>query len=462
MLAAGAIVVSVIWFNLPRDRSEEKEKDALTRIHERGYMIALTDENTMNYFISRGEPMGFQLSLLESFARELGVPLRVIASNDYSKLDYYIRNNAADLMALDLPITSYNSDLISYSLPLGETRLVLVQKKNKSNTDPAGSLVTSLKKFPEDTVYVQLNPFQRGFYHQFYKATGKKAILKEVAGVSQEKLVRMVAEGTIRFAVVHENVAMELKRYFYNLDLSVVVYPLFSYGWGFRSHSDSLGSALDIWIKELKASGKLKKIYLEYFNNQRIAGLMQSDYFSPNGKKLSPYDDEIKKSSRIINWDWRLVASLVYQESNFRQGQISTHNASGLMQLMPEISSRFGIDSLSTPSRQIEGGVRYLKYLDKQFPEEITNPLERINFVLAAYNVGIGRVLAAREKAEQFGRDKNRWNRHVDYYLLRRSKKDPRGHADTSATSPVDYKTEGFVDDIVSRYFHYRNLYKQP
>ena len=130
------------------------------------------------------------------------------------------------------------------------------------------------------------------------------------------------------------------------------------------------------------------------------------------------------------------------------------------MQLMPETAAKFGIDSLATPARQIAGGIKYLNYLDKQLPDEITDPVERIYFVLASYNVGIGRVMAAREKAKKFGKDMNRWNGNVDYYLLRRSKKEPVAKPDTIDSYPVDYKTEGFVDDIVNRYFHYRNLIK--
>ncbi|MFZ4561769.1 MAG: hypothetical protein ACOYNU_00200 [Bacteroidales bacterium] len=68
--------------------------------------------------------------------------------------------------------------------------------------------------------------------------------------------------------------------------------------------------------------------------------------------------------------------------------------------------------------------------------------------------------MAAREKAEKFGKNKNRWNGHVDYYLLRRSIKNPVAKHDSLDPYPVDYKTEGFVDDIVTRYYHYRNLIK--
>lgn len=437
---------------------DEVRKDALRRIRERGYMIALTDRNTLNYFIYRGEPMGYQLTLLESFARHLGVPLRIIAANDISKLVYYLHNNAADLIALNIPVSGDGRKIASFSEPFGETRLVLVQRKIlRPGKDGTGN-IRSLKEFPKDTVYVIKNQFMSALYHAFYKKTGKHAILKEENDISQEELIRQVSDGTIRFAVCQENVAMVYHRYYRNLDISVLAFPLFSYAWGTGMTSDSLRAEIDIWLRDYKAARNLKQTYMAYFDNQRIAKFMQSDYFSVNGKKLSPFDDAIREQSKLVMWDWRLVASLVYEESNFQPGQVSSRSASGLMQLMPETAAKFGIDSTATPARQIAGGVKYLRYLDKQLPEMITSPVERVYFILASYNVGIGKVLAARERAEKFGKDPNRWNGHVDYYLLRRSKTDPVAKADSADRYPVDYKTEGFVDDIVGRYYHYRNL----
>jgi membrane-bound lytic murein transglycosylase F len=456
------LAIIAIAFLVTRNlyRHEETKMDSLRRIRERGYLVALTDQNTLNYFIYKGRPMGYQLALLESFAKYLGVPLRIICSNDMSKLEYYLNYNAADLIALNLPITSDGKKLARFSDPFGETRLVLVQRRGRSTGKDEPGVLNTLKDFPPDTVYVRKNPFLSAQYHAFYKKTGRHAILKEETEITQEELIRRVSAGTIRFAICQENVAMMYHRFYRNIDVTVLAYPLFSYGWGLGMESDSLRAEVDAWLKEFKASGELKQTYLEYFDNQRIAGFLQSDYFSVTGTKLSPFDGAIKQQSKQVGWDWRLIASLVYQESNFQAGLVSSRSASGLMQLMPETAAKFGIDSAATPAQQIAGGVKYLRYLDKQLPDEITSPIERIYFVLASYNVGLGRVMAAREKAEKFGRDKNRWNRHVDYYLLRRSKKDPVIKADTTEDSPIDYKTEGFVDDIVGRYYHYRNLIK--
>ena len=450
------MIAIAVYLTMNLFHREEEKKDALRRIRERGYMIALTDQNSLNYFIYRGAPMGYQLSLLEDFAKHLGVPFRIIALNDIDKLTYYLHYNAADLIVLNLPVSGEGRKMVHFSDPFGETRLVLVQRHGRDA--PWRVPTIAVVDFPADTVHVQKNPFLAGQYEYFRRKTGKRAVILEEIDISQEELIMRVASGKIRYALCQENVTMVLHRYYRDLDISLVAYPLFSCAWGVSHASDSLRDEINSWLREYKASGNLKQTYLEYFGNQRIAGFLKSDYFSVSGDKLSPFDDIIRAQSKSIRWDWRLVASLIYEESNFQAGLVSSRSASGLMQLMPDIAARFGVDSTSSTAQQIAAGVKYLRFIDSQLPDEITDPVERIHFVLASYNVGIGRVMAAREKAEKYGKDKNRWNRHTDYYLLRRSKKDPVAKADSADLYPVDYKTEGFVDDIIARYRHYRNL----
>lgn len=452
LLGIAAVITHNLFFR------EEAKKDAFRRIRERGYLIAATDPNSLNYFILRGAPMGYQLELLQTLSKSLGVPLKVIAVNNISRLFYYLDHNAVDVIALNLPMTSHGRKLARFSDPMGETRLVLVQRKPSGNKKDTTLFVADPGMFPADTIYVQNNPFFDPLYNTFVKNTHNNAVLKQLTEVSQEDLVRMVSKGEINYALCQENVAMVCKRSYWNLDASVLAFSLYSWGWVVNSHSDSLRTAINAWLGEYKATGGLKKTYLNYFDNQRIVGVMQSDYFSVTGSRLSPYDKEIREYSRWINWDWRLLASLVYEESNFIPGQISSRSASGLMQLMPETAAKFGADSTSSAAQQIAAGVKYVRYLDQQLPEEITDPRERIYFALAAYNIGINRVLSAREKAEKYGKDKNRWNGHVDYFLLRRSRTDPYANADSTEQYPMDYKMEGFVDNIITRYFHYKNL----
>lgn len=432
---------------------EEEKKDAIRRIKESGYLLALTDRNSLNYFIYKGEPLGFQLDLLESFAAYLGVRLRILASDDVSKLYYYLYYNVADVIALNLPISSEGRRLVHYSRIFGETRLILLQRKDRTP-----KFIHTLEDLQAgDTVHARKSMFMSPYYTSFLKQTARRPFLVEDTALTQETLIRKLVDGKIDYLLCPENTAMVFKRHYLNLDASVVVFPLYAFAWGVNHNSDTLLMKLDYWADSLKKSGELKKTWLEYFANQKIANSLKNDYVSLSGSNLSPFDKDIRRSSKLIYWDWRLIASLVYEESNFRLGLVSSRSASGLMQLMPETAEKMGMDSSSTPAQQIEAGVRYLKHLDKQLPSEISNSMDRVKFILAAYNVGIGRVLLAREKASKFGKDPNRWDGNVEYYLLRRSKKDPYAKSEEDAEETTDYTTEGFVDDIINRYWHYRN-----
>jgi len=80
-----------------------------------------------------------------------------------------------------------------------------------------------------------------------------------------------------------------------------------------------------------------------------------------------------------------LVDSVIRVESNYNQYAISPKGALGLMQLIPTTARRFGVSDTFAPEQNIEGGVRYLKYLMKLY-----NGDERL--ALAAYNAGEGAV----------------------------------------------------------------------
>lgn len=80
-----------------------------------------------------------------------------------------------------------------------------------------------------------------------------------------------------------------------------------------------------------------------------------------------------------------LVDSVIRVESNYNPNAVSPKGAMGLMQLIPSTARRFGVNDTFHPQQNIEGGVRYLKYL-----MQLYNGDERL--ALAAYNAGEGAV----------------------------------------------------------------------
>ena len=75
-----------------------------------------------------------------------------------------------------------------------------------------------------------------------------------------------------------------------------------------------------------------------------------------------------------------LVDSVIQVESNYNPFAVSPKGAQGLMQLMPATAQRFGVTDRFDPKQNIEGGVRYLKFLEDTFQDD--------RLAIAAYNAG--------------------------------------------------------------------------
>lgn len=83
--------------------------------------------------------------------------------------------------------------------------------------------------------------------------------------------------------------------------------------------------------------------------------------------------------------DPRLALAVVRTESNFDASARSPRNALGLMQLIPDTASRFGVADPLDPEQNVRGGLAYLNWLLKRFDGDVL-------MTAAAYNAGEGAV----------------------------------------------------------------------
>ncbi len=443
-------------------KEPEVELD-LDAIRERGYLTALVDNTSISYFIYKGRTMGFEYELLRRLADNLKVSLKVRLVTGIEQAIDLLNKGEGDILAFPLTVTKARMEYMSFTIPHFNTHQVLIQKKPANWRMQPPSLVE--KKLVRDTtqligkeVHVMKGSSYRDRISEISQHLGGRINIKEdSASAETESLIRKVATGEIKYTVSDQTIAMINTSYYPNLDINTVLSDEQQIAWGIRKNSPQLLEEVNGWLKNAKRKGVFKVIYDKYFNNPRsLLARTTSDYSSLSGNKLSPFDDQLKKGAKEIGWDWRLIASMVYQESNFNPRVESWAGAIGLMQIMPETGSYFGVKNLWDPSQNIRVGIRFLKFLDKQWAKTVTDPQERMKFVLASYNVGLSHVIDAQKLTKKYGKDPARWEANVEDFLLKKS--DPKYYRDPvvvvgycRCVGPVSY-----VKQVLQRYDEYK------
>ena len=456
-----SLIASLFSCSSEKDRGEEI---CIPPFYERGTLVAITDYNSTSYFIYRGEPMGYQYELLQRFAKHMDLKLEIRVSNDLTESFEYLFNEECDLLALNLTVTKERSGIVDFAKPITQTRQVLVQRKPAewwliNQRDLEAALLRNQLDLAGRTIYVQQNSSSVTRLRNLSEEIGDTIYIIETPYES-EQLISMVSEGKIDYTVTDENIAMVNQTYHSNLDVQTPVSFSQNIAWAVKKNNTPLLKAINDWLESFLGTLDSQLLYAKYFRNPRSALFIRSDYFALTSGRISPYDDLIKKHSEDLGWDWRLLASLMYQESRFYPDVESWAGAMGLMQLMPSTAARFEVEEVWDPKQNIRGGVRFLKWLDGVLSERLDDQSERKKFILASYNAGLGHVLDARALARKYGKDPDIWTDHVDYYLLNKS--NPKYYLDPVVRHGYCRGEEPYryVIEILERFEHYKNIVK--
>lgn len=352
-----------------------------------------------------GEPAGFDHDLLQRFAREQNLPLRVIIVESAATLLAQIAAGKAHIGAGGLfQAASAREDgaksgdampQVLWSAGTNAVEPVLIYNidgyKPKSFADLEGATIA----YPEGT----------GIASQLavVRLAHPEAQWQAVDVPSADALIAQVADGTVDYAIVPSIDAVVARNAYLDFEVAFTVGPRRLLAWAVAPGQKALREAIDVFLARLRNDGTLARIAERYFAPVRRVERIDGEVFRERIRTLLPqYRREFESAQAATGTEWRLLAAVAYQESQWDPFATSETGVRGLMQLTEETARQLGVPDRLDARASINAAGRYLRELKGKLPARIGEP-DRTWLALAAFNIGIAhledaRVLAQKQK----------------------------------------------------------------
>ncbi|MBL8020352.1 MAG: transporter substrate-binding domain-containing protein [Leptospirales bacterium] len=434
-------------------------------IKKRGKLLALTSYGPNSYFLYKGQALGYEYELLSKLAEDIGVKLEIVVVRNADEITYMLNSGAGDIVAANIAVTKKRAQTVQFTEHLTLTRQVLVQRARGFRPRPDSKEWIPTRN-TVDLIGQKVHVREGSSYYLRLKnlseEIGGDIDIVTVPGTEiTEDLIKKVSTGEIDFTVADENTALINQAYYPGIDVETAISFPQRIAWIVRNRSPELLSTVNAWIRKMKTTDSYALIYNRYYRDPRLyRERVASEFFSTSGGRVSPFDAVFKKASQQYKLDWTLLAAVAYQESRFDPNARSWSGAQGVMQLMQPTAVEFGAPNAFKPDDNIMAGSKYLVYLDERWKKDITDPDERLRFVLASYNAGMAHVDDARRLASKYGKDQNKWADNVEVFILALSKpeffNDPVvQYGYLRGEEPYNY-----VRQILERQEHYKKFVK--
>ncbi|MDD5385339.1 MAG: membrane-bound lytic murein transglycosylase MltF [Gallionella sp.] len=223
-------------------------------------------------------------------------------------------------------------------------------------------------------------------------------------------LLQEVAEGTVDCAAANELQLADARNYYSNLVAAFDIGSPSKLAWAFPTDADpELLKEAQFFFTRIRQDGTLNRLLDRYYgHNNRLQPLDAASFIAKINNVLPDYRALFKEAASLTGIDWRLLAALAYQESQWDPLATSFTNVRGMMMLTEDTADQMKIKNRLDARESILAGARYLVLLREQMPARIPEP-DRTWMALAAYNQGYGHLEDARILTERAGLNPDSW-----------------------------------------------------
>lgn len=231
---------------------------------------------------------------------------------------------------------------------------------------------------------------------------------RPLALASTEALIRQVSDGAIDYAIVASNDAESLRNVHLNFERAFAVARKQELVWVFPPTQVALRDQVNTFFAELKKDGTLQRLIERYFTYAQMPRL-DAGVFQERIKSVLPqYRTLFERAQAATGIEWRLLAAIAYQESQWDTQATSETGVRGLMQLTEETARQLGVVDRTDPQAGVFAAAKYLRDLKDKLPSRILEP-DRTWLALAAYNIGVAHLEDARVIAQKLKSSPDSW-----------------------------------------------------
>jgi len=379
--------------------SQNSKQTALSRIQKSGVITIITQNSPHSYYKYKGKALGFEYELAQSFAKSFGVKLQLKFASTWKNM----LNNTGKthfITANLCPSISRSKD-VDFSHSYLTVKQNIIFHKNNTNIQKISDLAGKTIHVPEGTAYEdRLKELQ---------LEGLKFNIKTYKNVSTEELIRKVAQKEIEVTVANSHIAYLNRRYYPDAQIGFSIKENQPLAWAVPKREKDLLTQINLFFKTIKENGTLDKIFERYYADIKTFDYVDIKKYHHRLKtRLPKYESIIKTTSKEHNFDWRLIAAQIYQESHFNPKARSFSGVRGIMQVTLITAKQMGVKNRLDPYQSITAGVKYLRTLYKSYDKSTGQ--DRILISLAAYNVGPGHILDAQKIARRMNLDPYKWS----------------------------------------------------
>ncbi|WP_394172542.1 membrane-bound lytic murein transglycosylase MltF [Thalassotalea litorea] len=379
--------------------NEPHRSASLEQILEHKTLRVGTLQGPGNYYHQASLEAGFEFELARKYSQYLGVTLQMVPANNLSELLDKLDSGQVDILAAGLSVTQERLATYRFTPSYGQVSQELVFRQG-------GKWPKSINELDGDLLVVKDSSHAQNL-KQLQKLEPNLS-WKESDSHDSEELLRAVGEGDIDFTIVDSNTLILNQQAYPQVNVAFTIQELQPIAWMLdKDADDALLASLVEFFGEAHHDGTLLTLTQKYYSDTvRIAGIDNRGFINATKVKLSQFEPMFRKHAEGM--DWRLLAAIAYQESQWQPTARSHTGGRGMMMLDKKTAKQLDVYSRLDAEQSIRGAGRLFQQMFARIPHRISNP-DRQWFALAAYNIGWGHLEDARLLTEQQGGDPDRW-----------------------------------------------------